>query len=232
MDRGAPGEKTWTGLTGFTGLKIKGKLQLLNRACPQTKPLLASGFWPALAAGSTAKSSRVLCLLRSLRIQPYLKWNTSHCPCTVTLTVMKLDDIIGSLSKGAAKMATSNPIVTLSRNRMFLLVICMVLAAGLAVLIFAPVVSGMTIKEFRNGQWVECDTSNPDGCDVDTATKEIHLEKSRGVYELPVRVNGVLTLNFVLDTGAAEVNIPANVAAQLLRSGSISQEDFLPGRIY
>jgi len=145
---------------------------------------------------------------------------------------MKLDDKIGSLSKGAAKMATSNPIVTLSRNRLFLLVICMILAAGLAVLIYASVVSGMTIKEFRNGQWVECDTSNPDGCDVDTATKEIHLEKSRGVYELPVRVNGILTLDFVLDTSAAEVNIPAKVAAQLLRSGSISQEDFLLGRIY
>ena len=129
-------------------------------------------------------------------------------------------------------MATSNPIVTLSRNRMFLSVICVVLAAGLVVLIFVSVVAGMTIKEFRNGQWVECDTSNPDGCDVDTSTKEIHLEKSRGVYELPVRVNGVLTLDFVLDTGAAEVNIPANIAAQLLRSGSISQEDFLPGRIY
>ncbi len=142
--------------------------------------------------------------------------------------MMKLDDKIGSHPKGAARMATSNPIVTLSRNRMFLSVICVVLAAGLVVLIFVSVVAGMTIKEFRNGQWVECDTSNPDGCDVDTSTKEIHLEKSRGVYELPVRVNGVLTLDFVLDTGAAEVNIPANIAAQLLRSVQSVRKTFYP----
>ncbi len=31
-----------------------------------------------------------------------------------------------------------------------------------------------------------------------------------GVYELPVRINGVLTLNFILNAGASQVNIMAD----------------------
>jgi clan AA aspartic protease (TIGR02281 family) len=61
---------------------------------------------------------------------------------------------------------------------------------------------------------------------------EIRLEKRGGVYELPVRINGVISLNFILDTGAAEVNIPADVALTLFRTGTISQKDFLPGKSY
>jgi len=63
-------------------------------------------------------------------------------------------------------------------------------------------------------------------------TREIPLEKRGGVYELPVRINGVLTLNFILDTGASEVSIPADVALTLLRTGTITQSDFLPGKFY
>ena len=61
---------------------------------------------------------------------------------------------------------------------------------------------------------------------------EIPLEKLEGVYRLPVKINGVLTLKFILDTGAAEVNIPADVALTLLRTETITKSDFLPGRFY
>jgi clan AA aspartic protease (TIGR02281 family) len=65
------------------------------------------------------------------------------------------------------------------------------------------------------------------------STKEIPLESAgSGVYELPVRINGVLTLKFILDTGASEVNIPADVASTLLRTGTITLSDFLPGQSY
>jgi clan AA aspartic protease (TIGR02281 family) len=63
--------------------------------------------------------------------------------------------------------------------------------------------------------------------------EEIHLESTGGVYTLPVLVNGVLTLPFILDTGASEVTIPADVALTLLRTGTIKHpEDFLPGATY
>lgn len=38
--------------------------------------------------------------------------------------------------------------------------------------------------------------------------EQIPLERSGGVYTLPVLINNVLTLKFVLDSGAAEVSIP------------------------
>jgi hypothetical protein len=62
--------------------------------------------------------------------------------------------------------------------------------------------------------------------------EEIPLIKKGGVYQLPVKINGVITLHFVLDTGAAEVNIPADVALTLLRAGTIQASDFLPGGTY
>jgi len=62
--------------------------------------------------------------------------------------------------------------------------------------------------------------------------EEIPLIKRGGVYQLPVEINRVITLHFVLDTGAADVNIPADVALTLYRAGTIRDADFLPGRTY
>jgi peptidyl-prolyl cis-trans isomerase B (cyclophilin B) len=62
--------------------------------------------------------------------------------------------------------------------------------------------------------------------------EEISLVKVGGVYALPVEINGVLTLKFVLDSGAAEVNIPADVVLTLVRTGTIKGTDFLPGKTY
>ena len=62
--------------------------------------------------------------------------------------------------------------------------------------------------------------------------EEIPLVKVGGVYELPVEINGVLTLNFVFDSGAAEVNVPADVVLTLVRTGTITGTDFLPGKTY
>ena len=62
--------------------------------------------------------------------------------------------------------------------------------------------------------------------------EEIPLVKAGGVYELSVEINGVLKLPFVLDSGAAEVNMPADVVLTLLRTGTIKETDFLPGATY
>ena len=61
---------------------------------------------------------------------------------------------------------------------------------------------------------------------------EVPLVKEGGVYTVPVRINDVLTLDFIIDSGAAEVQVPADVALTLLRTGTISKEDFLPGDSY
>src|SRR2546426_3651879 len=62
--------------------------------------------------------------------------------------------------------------------------------------------------------------------------EDIPLMKRGGVYTLPVEVNGVITLHFILDTGASDVNIPADVALTLHRAGTIRDTDFLPGKMY
>ena len=65
---------------------------------------------------------------------------------------------------------------------------------------------------------------------VTSAALEIPLEKHGDVYTLPVVVNGVITLNFILDSGASEVVIPLNFVTTLLRSGTIIDKDFLLGK--
>jgi hypothetical protein len=64
------------------------------------------------------------------------------------------------------------------------------------------------------------------------AAEEIPLVKEGGIYTLPIEINGVLTLHFILDTGASDVQITADVALTLIRAGTIQSSDFLPGRTY
>jgi TonB family protein len=66
----------------------------------------------------------------------------------------------------------------------------------------------------------------------ESRAEEIPLTKTGGVYAVPVLINEVITLNFVLDSGAAEVSIPADVALTLVRAGTVTKNDFLPGKTY
>jgi predicted aspartyl protease len=61
---------------------------------------------------------------------------------------------------------------------------------------------------------------------------EITLEKQGGTYTVPVLINRAITLNFVLDSGASDVLIPADVFLTLLRTGTVSQSDFLDSQTY
>ena len=63
--------------------------------------------------------------------------------------------------------------------------------------------------------------------------EEIALERTMGgVYEVPVLVNGVLKINFIIDSGAAEVSISPDVALTLIRTKTVRDEDWLPGGDY
>jgi hypothetical protein len=61
---------------------------------------------------------------------------------------------------------------------------------------------------------------------------EVPLTKQDGIYVVPVQINGAITLDFVVDSGAAEVNIPADVVMTLVRAKTIAPSDFLPGATY
>jgi predicted aspartyl protease len=49
---------------------------------------------------------------------------------------------------------------------------------------------------------------------------------------VPVTINGQLTLKFLVDSGAADVSIPADVVMTLIRTETISDADFLGKQNY
>src|SRR6516164_5858117 len=55
----------------------------------------------------------------------------------------------------------------------------------------------------------------------------IQLEGQHGTYMVPVRINGAMTLPFVLDTGASAVAIPEDLFSVLTRTGTVTTSDFL-----
>jgi len=56
---------------------------------------------------------------------------------------------------------------------------------------------------------------------------EVALGESGGVYTVPVQVNQSVTLNFLVDPGAAIVVIPRSALSRLIANGTVSQDDIL-----
>ena len=53
-----------------------------------------------------------------------------------------------------------------------------------------------------------------------------------GTFAVPVTINNQLTLKFVVDSGASDVSIPTDVVSTLVRTGTITDADFLGSRTY
>jgi clan AA aspartic protease (TIGR02281 family) len=53
-----------------------------------------------------------------------------------------------------------------------------------------------------------------------------------GTFDVPVLINDRITLDFVLDSGAADVSVPADVVLTLIRTGTLTQADFLGEKTY
>jgi len=63
-------------------------------------------------------------------------------------------------------------------------------------------------------------------------SESIPLIHDHGTLQVPVVINGRISLDFTIDSGATDVSIPANVFSTLIRGGTVSPEDFLDKRIY
>lgn len=63
-------------------------------------------------------------------------------------------------------------------------------------------------------------------------TFEVALEKRNGVLLIPVLINNKIPLDFVIDSGAADVSIPADVVLTLMRTGTLTAEDFTGTNTY
>ncbi len=60
----------------------------------------------------------------------------------------------------------------------------------------------------------------------------VQLEKHVGGFLVPGRINGTVTIKFVLDTGASDVLIPDEVAQQLTRAGTLDRSNYLGTQTY
>ena len=56
--------------------------------------------------------------------------------------------------------------------------------------------------------------------------EEIKLRSLGGVYTVPVRLNDMLTVDFLIDTGAADVGLSDEIAGRLVKTGVMGQGDF------
>jgi clan AA aspartic protease (TIGR02281 family) len=61
---------------------------------------------------------------------------------------------------------------------------------------------------------------------------EVSLKKNGGTFVVPVEINGAITLNFTIDSGAADVSVPADVFSTLRRAGTIEDADITGKQTY
>jgi tetratricopeptide (TPR) repeat protein len=59
-----------------------------------------------------------------------------------------------------------------------------------------------------------------------SSTTEVPLKVVNGTFVVPVQINGIITLDFVVDSGATDVTIPSDVVSTLMRTGTIERADF------
>src|SRR5258706_2767246 len=60
----------------------------------------------------------------------------------------------------------------------------------------------------------------------------IRMENNGAVYVVPVRFNNAITLDAIVDSGASDVSIPADIVLTLIRTKTVTDEDFLGKQIY
>ena len=82
---------------------------------------------------------------------------------------------------------------------------------------------------YENGKLKNAETAPPQ---ASANTHRVQMIKDGGTYIVPVLINEVLTLHFVVDSGAADVTIPADVAMTLIRTGTIKEGDFIGSQKY
>ena len=60
----------------------------------------------------------------------------------------------------------------------------------------------------------------------------IPMRMEGGTYVVPALINNAITLDFIVDSGAADVSIPADVVMTLMRTKTLKETDFLGEQTY
>jgi clan AA aspartic protease (TIGR02281 family) len=85
--------------------------------------------------------------------------------------------------------------------------------------------------EFRNGDYVGANAVQPVAASAGSL-QEIPLSRRDGTFIVSAVLNGSLPLDFYLDSGAADVSVPAHAFEALKRAGSIRPEDISGSETY
>ncbi len=68
---------------------------------------------------------------------------------------------------------------------------------------------------------------------IDNSSNIIKLTKNGdGTFSIPILINGALKIDFILDSGASDVLISPDVALTLIRTGTVSESDFIGTQTY
>lgn len=63
------------------------------------------------------------------------------------------------------------------------------------------------------------------------SSSKVRMKEESGVYTVPIKING-LELNFIFDSGAADITISSAEAIVLLKQGKLKEEDILGEAYY
>jgi predicted aspartyl protease len=73
-------------------------------------------------------------------------------------------------------------------------------------------------------------------CLIETPNPQQHptprVELNWGLDVVPVRFNDVITLDAIVDSGASDLSIPADIVSTLIRTKTVTDEDFLGKQTY
>jgi predicted aspartyl protease len=85
-------------------------------------------------------------------------------------------------------------------------------------------------KRCQESAYQQCGKPRDDSFGV--AITSVPMQIEGGINVVPVLINDAITLNFVVDSGATDVSIPADVVMTLIRTGTLKRSDFLGQRTY
>jgi clan AA aspartic protease (TIGR02281 family) len=88
------------------------------------------------------------------------------------------------------------------------------------------------VGEFKDDNYIGPSTSPVPPLKESSPTIEVNLNRQGGVLLVPVLINEKLTLDFVIDSGASDVAVPADVVSTLMRTGTLVPADFTGTQTY
>ncbi len=87
-------------------------------------------------------------------------------------------------------------------------------------------------KRCEHSNYKQCDKQQ-EGSQTRSSAKSVSMHReSDGIYVVPVLINNAITLNLVLDSGASDVRIPADVVITLMRKAALKRADFQGKKTY